>query len=297
MTLTRLASGNPQSRSLVDAACVITGDWREVAEADDLDGVIIATPPALHAGMTRAALKAGLPVLVEKPLTMDLGEARELLAFAEKQGGFVLVDHIHIFSAAWGALKREAGNHGPVRAIDAVAGNWGPFRSDVPVLWDWGPHDFAMCCDLLRRPAEAVSVKQVETRRKQEGFAEILDLEAGFGNGILARITFGNLMTERKRHFRVHFDTCSLVYDDMAAAKLMRHPAPNGLGKPLGPGEPLPVDGDPPMNRLLFAFARAIREGSRALASLRLGVRVVEALTRAQQILDEPVRTNRSCVE
>ena len=106
--LSRIASGNPETRGLVPRGCVVVPDWREVACARDLDGVIIATPPRLHAEMARAALAAGLAVLVEKPLTMDSGEARGLLGLASELGGLVLVDHTHLFHPGYGVLKERA---------------------------------------------------------------------------------------------------------------------------------------------------------------------------------------------
>src|SRR5229473_890850 len=76
--LARLASRNPDSVRLAPADCAVTPDWRDLLDRNALDGVIIATPAALHAEMALAAMDAGLPVLVEKPLTMDIAQARAL---------------------------------------------------------------------------------------------------------------------------------------------------------------------------------------------------------------------------
>jgi predicted dehydrogenase len=58
----------------VDEAC---------AAVDGLRAAVVATPPDLHAGPCRAALSAGLPVLVEKPFTTSLAEAAALVREAE----------------------------------------------------------------------------------------------------------------------------------------------------------------------------------------------------------------------
>ena len=138
--LTYLASRNPKARQWVDEDCKITKKWKEVADVDNIDGVIIVTPPRLHAEMTRFFLDVGLPVLVEKPLTMNLGEAETLLEFAENKGSIVLVDHTQLFNPAWKSFKDYASGMGKVLKIESIAGNWGPFRRETPVLWDWGPH-------------------------------------------------------------------------------------------------------------------------------------------------------------
>jgi predicted dehydrogenase len=57
------------------------GDFLELldAEADNLDFVDIATPPAKHAAVARAALGRGLHVLCEKPLATTIADARDML--------------------------------------------------------------------------------------------------------------------------------------------------------------------------------------------------------------------------
>ncbi|OHC75550.1 MAG: hypothetical protein A3G18_09205 [Rhodospirillales bacterium RIFCSPLOWO2_12_FULL_58_28] len=285
--LAGLASRNPESRTLVDRDCIISEDWREVIDADDLDGVIIATPPNTHAEIAKAAISAGRPVLIEKPLTVDLREAEELLALCEAVGGLVMVDHIHLFSAAWEALKQEALGLGPIRAIVSLAGKQGPFREKTSVLWDWGPHDIAMCCDLLGRPPEAITATRTETRQLKEGVGETLKLDADFGQGLSAGIVISNLLVTNRRYFCVYFDDCALVYDDTSADKLTRHSLPEGAKGTLGPKEPLTVKNEALLNRVINKFRTAIVTGSRDISGLRLGVTVVDVLTRAQQ----------SCVE
>ncbi|GHE77466.1 oxidoreductase [Streptomyces longispororuber] len=54
--------------------------------ADDLDLVVIASPNKTHVPLATAALKAGLPVVVDKPLAATAAEARGLAALAEERG-------------------------------------------------------------------------------------------------------------------------------------------------------------------------------------------------------------------
>lgn len=61
-------------------------DLREMLGAVPMDAVVITTPHTQHGEHVRACLEAGLHVLVEKPMTTTAGDARELIALAEKQG-------------------------------------------------------------------------------------------------------------------------------------------------------------------------------------------------------------------
>ncbi|TXS40602.1 oxidoreductase [Streptomyces sp. uw30] len=57
-----------------------------LARATDLDLVVIASPNKTHVPLATAALKAGLPVVVDKPIAGTAAEARELAALAEERG-------------------------------------------------------------------------------------------------------------------------------------------------------------------------------------------------------------------
>jgi predicted dehydrogenase len=54
--------------------------------ADELDLVVVASPNKTHVPLATAALKAGLPVVVDKPVAGTAAEARELAALAEERG-------------------------------------------------------------------------------------------------------------------------------------------------------------------------------------------------------------------
>ena len=57
-------------------------DYNEMLQMDELDGVIVCTPTAVHAPPTIAALKAGKHVLCEKPMEATLDAATEMVRTA-----------------------------------------------------------------------------------------------------------------------------------------------------------------------------------------------------------------------
>ena len=59
-------------------------DYRDLLNLDGLDAVSVCTPTDLHAPMTIAALKAGLHVLCEKPMALNVAEAKRMVAAAKK---------------------------------------------------------------------------------------------------------------------------------------------------------------------------------------------------------------------
>ena len=60
-----------------------TTDWREVL-TEDLDIVVVASPPSLHHVHAKAALEAGAHVMCEKPFTLDPADAWDLAATADR---------------------------------------------------------------------------------------------------------------------------------------------------------------------------------------------------------------------
>jgi len=67
----------------MDDADVMT-DYEELVKRDDIDIVTVATPVAMHAPMTIAALRAGKHVACEKPSTLDINENRQIIEEADK---------------------------------------------------------------------------------------------------------------------------------------------------------------------------------------------------------------------
>lgn len=98
------------------------------ARLDDLlarrlaDGVILATPSQLHAEQAIACLEAGLPVLVEKPVTDTLEAGRRLVRVASARGVPLLVGHHRRHSPWIRAAKAllEEGALGRIVLVDAV---------------------------------------------------------------------------------------------------------------------------------------------------------------------------------
>ena len=280
VALTRVASRNPETAQLVPPTCVVTADWRQVVDPALVDAVVVATPPALHVPMARAALAAGLPVLVEKPLTLDCAEAESLEELVASRGGLVMVDHTHLFHPAYRKLKEIAPTFGTVRAVHSEAGNHGPFRRDTPVLWDWGAHDVAMCLDLIGSFPTGIAAAVREQKRTPEGTGQIIDLDLQFPAAASARIRIGNIMPKR-RMFSVRLERGTLVYDDLAAAKLVRLET----GDNARAGTAIPVDGEPPLSCAVREFAAAARAHRADTNSLALAVDVVRVLSACEQRL------------
>jgi len=99
---TIVLAGQPKLGRRLACSCWVqfTTQWRDILSDRHLNGIIIATPPALHAEMAYAAVKVGLGVMVEKPLSLNLEEALSLYDVVAQYKGCVFVDHTYLFHPA-----------------------------------------------------------------------------------------------------------------------------------------------------------------------------------------------------
>ena len=87
--LTALCRRNPeQLQQMADHfqvdACFT--DYRELVQSEEVDAAVICSPHHLHYEHARAALESNLHVLLEKPITLDPGEGRQLVELAAAKG-------------------------------------------------------------------------------------------------------------------------------------------------------------------------------------------------------------------
>jgi predicted dehydrogenase len=278
--LAHLASSNPKSADLIPATCRLSSDWREVAGDGTLDGVIIATPPATHLEIAVTAIGNGIPVLVEKPMTLSVDDAQSLIDKTWRAKVPVMVGHTHLFSSAFRRLKERGASLKGLLHTRSVGSNWGPFRPDTPVLWDWGPHDVAMCLELFGDPPRTVEVGRVGALKFGKANGEAIDIRLDFGTKRHADIQVSNISDRKQRYFEASYSDGVLAYDDLADSKLLFR------ASPASPAEVIPVDGSLPLTNVVTAFCERIRSGELSTDGLELGLRVVEVLADCQAKLD-----------
>ncbi len=105
-------------------------DYRELAGL--VDGVVIATPPALHHPMAMFFLERGTPVLCEKPLAETSAEAREMVRAAEQTGAALLVNQTRRLFPTYGRI-RELIAEGVLGELQSIVYHDG-FEFDWPAV-------------------------------------------------------------------------------------------------------------------------------------------------------------------
>ncbi|HEV3505418.1 MAG TPA: Gfo/Idh/MocA family oxidoreductase, partial [Actinomycetes bacterium] len=135
----------------------------ELLEDPAVELVVVAAPNAVHAELAAAALRAGRHVVVDKPFTLSVAEADELIGLAAAAGRRLSVFHNRRWDSDFLTVRRclETGLLGDVSSFvsrydrfrPVPKGSWK--EQDVPgsgVLWDLGPHLIDQALLLFGRP-------------------------------------------------------------------------------------------------------------------------------------------------
>jgi predicted dehydrogenase len=113
-----------------------TGNYKELLEDPAIDAVHVLTPNALHYAICRAALEAGKHVLCEKPFTVSLEQARELVGLAANTGLANCIQHNLRYYPVVQQIRRmiEAGDLGEILIVQGTySQDWLLYDTD----WNW----------------------------------------------------------------------------------------------------------------------------------------------------------------
>ncbi|MFM7132619.1 MAG: Gfo/Idh/MocA family protein, partial [bacterium] len=179
------------------------------------DAVIIATPTKTHYALVKAALDAGKHVLVEKPLTLDVGESTELVELAHQKGLILAVGHVFLFNKGVqvvGELIRS-GELGSINYIFATRTNLGPFRTDCNALWDLASHDLSIINHWLE--ANPVSVTARGQAFLNPPIEDVVVANYTYPGGVLAGIHASWLNPSKVRQITVVGQKKMAIFDDM----------------------------------------------------------------------------------
>lgn len=202
-----------RAQSLYSQACM-TKDYRELFNLG-LDAVVVATPPITHYAIAKDCLLNNLHVLVEKPMTANSEQAKELVELACAEGLTLMVGHTFEYNSAVIELKKyiDSGELGQIYYIDIARLNLGLFDRNSNVLWDLAPHDISILSYLLQ--ANPVSVSAQGAQCAFKGIFDVAYLNLVFPNNIYAHIHVSWLDPCKVRRVTVVGSKKMVVYNDV----------------------------------------------------------------------------------
>ncbi|HKP78457.1 MAG TPA: Gfo/Idh/MocA family oxidoreductase [Phenylobacterium sp.] len=240
-----------------------------------VDVVTVASPATQHAGQALAAIAAGKPVYVEKPIGIAVAEAEKLRAAAALSGLVVACGHqervvfraMGLLDVPEQPLRLEALRHGPPSDRSR----------DVSAVLDLMVHDIDLC--LAIAAAEPVTA-EAEGARSPDGVWDQVRAEVSFDSGFSAVLDVSRLAGTRKRTMRIVYPSGEVEVDFMA--RTFRNTTPFALNPDFAD---TPAASDP-LGASVEGFLQAVRgeaprpivTAEEAIAALDLAVAVEQAL-------------------
>jgi len=251
--------------------CKPYSDYKEMLGL--CDAVTIVTPTTTHYAIAMDCISAGKDLLIEKPITADLDEARKIVKEAAGRSLVLQVGHLERYNPG---VVAAAGMIADPRFIESE--RLSPFMGradDVDVTLDLMIHDIDIVLSLVRSRLKSVSAigESVITDR-----IDVAKAWLEFDNGCKALITASRLASDKVRTLKV-FQRDAYISIDYQKQELRRYLR---NGKEIS-SDILRPENKEPLKEELIDFIDCVRERKRPAVS---GVEAMNALEVALQIND-----------
>jgi predicted dehydrogenase len=265
-----------------------TTDWRSLIGR--VDAVSLAVPTESHCEIACELLKAGVHVLVEKPISRTLEEADQMISAANEGSAALQIGHAERFNPALVALRPHVRN--PVYFEIHRVGQFTARSLDIDVVLDLMIHDLDIVQWLVGEDVEVTELHAVGIPILTEK-VDAANARLEFATGAVANITASRVGTEKIRKMRFFQPR-----DYVAVDYVTNHASVSSLASSASGAWPgvqtrvLEVNDIEPLRAEIESFLTAAESKSRPLVSGEDGRRALSlALRTLEQIRDHTVRT------
>ncbi|HZQ93527.1 MAG TPA: Gfo/Idh/MocA family oxidoreductase, partial [Candidatus Sulfotelmatobacter sp.] len=240
----------------------------------EVQAASVAAPTMHHLPVARELMKAGVDVLIEKPVATSLDEADELVSVAKQHHRIAQAGHLERFNPAVRAtlpiLTRPM--FFEVHRLSVFT----PRSLDIDVVLDLMIHDLDIVLALARSPVKEVRAVGLPIL---SGKVDIANVRLEFESGCIANFTASRVSTERVRKLRFFQPRQYVSLDYGRQEVLVFTVGPDGASTPsvnpqIGVSKP-PVASEEPLHAELRSFVQAVRERSDPIVPLEDGRRAL----------------------
>jgi len=242
----------------------------------ELQAASVAAPTVHHLSVARELMKAGVDVLIEKPLAATLAEAEQLVALAATHNRIAQVGHLERFNPAVRATVPLLTQ--PMFFEVHRLSVFTPRSLDVDVVLDLMIHDLDIVLAFAKSPVKEVRAVGLPIL---SGKVDIANVRLEFESGCIANFTASRVSTERVRKLRF-FQPRQYVSLDYGRQEVLvftvgqdEAPASPSVNPQIGVTK-VPVASEEPLHAELKSFLRAVRERSEPVVPLEDGRRALE---------------------
>ena len=252
---------------------------KAAASLDEFAGLIdaasVATPTAAHFSVAGDLLGRGKHLLIEKPITENTADARELAQLAANKGLVLQVGHVERFNPVLDALEQRLAHP---RFIEAHRLSPYPNRStDIGVVLDLMIHDLEIILHLVNSSVENIDAVGVPVLSRGE---DIANARLRFASGCIANVTSSRISPERMRKIRVFQEDAYLSLDYQGQSGEIYRRVNGQITR-----EPVAIEKEEPLRQELASFVDCALtggepkvSGSHAAAALELAVEITKRI-------------------
>ncbi len=249
-----------------------------------VDAVSIAAPTTLHHRIARDFLQHGSHVLIEKPITVTVEQADELIALARDKDLLIQVGHLERFNAALLHLGDTLSAPSFIESHRLAPFN--PRATDVNVVLDLMIHDIDIILDIVKSDIREM---RVAGTRVLTDSTDIANARLEFENGCVANVTASRVSAKTERKMRI-FDQQAYVSVDFHQRQLSIYRKGDGESHP-GIAEIVSeqssFDNNDALKLEIIAFLDAIEQGKPAPVSGEDGRRALAAAIQITALLKD----------
>lgn len=262
--------------------CQALTDYHELL--GKVDAVSIAAPTTLHHQIARDFLEHDTHVLIEKPITVTVDQADDLIELAITNDLMIQVGHLERFNAALmdlsGVLRK------PTFIESHRLAPFNPRATDVNVVLDLMIHDIDIILDIVKSDIKEIRASGTPVLTNS---TDIANVRLEFENGCVANVTASRVSAKTERKMRIFQDDAYIAVDfhnrtlDIyRKGKKEMHP-----GIPEIVSEKSTYENSDALKLEIIAFLDSINHGTPILVSGEDGRRALDAAIRISAMLKD----------
>ena len=180
----------------IDKSIKKSTDFKDII--GNVDCASIVTPTVSHYQIAKLLLQSKINILLEKPMTETLYQAKKLNNLIDKKKTIMQIGHLERFNPVMERLKNEINN--PMFIEVHRLAEFNPRSTDVNVIFDLMIHDIDIILTLIKSPIKKISVfgKKIITNT-----TDIANVRIEFMNSAVANLTASRISAKSERKIRI----------------------------------------------------------------------------------------------
>jgi len=247
-----------------------------------VDAVSIAATTKAHYEIAKFCLSHGIHVLIEKPMTDTISQAKELIEIAKSNNLIIQVGHLERFNPAFQNFLNHCQNP---RLIEAQRlATFKKRGSDVDVILDLMIHDLDLVLAIVKSDVINVHAQGISLMTKE---IDIANVSLSFANGCVVHLTASRVYSGLERLMRVYQDDgyYALNFQQQKLTRFMVNPdSPNGI---FLESTDIECQSQDALNAQISEFIQAVKTNMPVQVDGQAAFRVLELATQIQHIISK----------